>query len=75
MEKLKQIELIKPHRHAGRDYPPGALLSLPVAKADWLIGVGSARHYGHLRMPGTILPVRSSPKTILTLRPPHPLAL
>ena len=43
MEKTKQIELIKPHRHAGRDYPPGALLSLPVAKADWLIGVGSAR--------------------------------
>ena len=24
MEKLKQIELIKPPRHAGRDYPPGA---------------------------------------------------
>ncbi len=43
MEKTKQIELIKPHRHAGRDYPPGALLSLPVAKADWLIGIGSAK--------------------------------
>ena len=24
MEKTKHIELIKPHRHAGRDYPPGA---------------------------------------------------
>ena len=43
MEKTKQIELIKPHRHAGRDYPPGALLSLPVAKADWLIGSGVAK--------------------------------
>lgn len=43
MDKTKQIELIKPHRHAGRDYPPGALLSLPVAKADWLIGIGSAK--------------------------------
>ena len=43
MDKTKQIELIKPHRHAGRDYKPGAQLTLPAHKADWLIGVGSAR--------------------------------
>ncbi len=43
MENTKQIELIKPHRHAGRDYPPGAVLELPAAKADWLIGIGSAK--------------------------------
>lgn len=43
MEKIKHIELIKPHRHAGRDYPAGATLSLPAHKADWLIGLGRAR--------------------------------
>ena len=43
MEKTKQIELIKPHRHAGRDYKSGATLELPATKADWLIGIGSAR--------------------------------
>ncbi|WP_444547276.1 DUF7210 family protein [Ottowia beijingensis] len=37
------MELVKPHRHAGRDYQPGARLTLPAHKADWLIGVGSAR--------------------------------
>ena len=43
MDKTKQIELIKPHRHAGRDYKPGAKLELPEAKADWLIGAGAAK--------------------------------
>ena len=35
MEKTKHIELIKPHRHAGRDYKSGATLELPATKADW----------------------------------------
>lgn len=43
MDKTTRIELIKPHRHAGRDYKPGATLVLPAAKADWLIGIGSAK--------------------------------
>ena len=43
MEKTKHIELIKPHRHAGRDYKPGAQLTLPAHKADWLIGIGTAK--------------------------------
>ena len=43
MDKTKQIELIKPHRHAGRDYKPGAQLTLPAHKADWLIGIGTAK--------------------------------
>ena len=43
MDKTKQIELIKPHRHAGRDYQPGAQLTLPAHKADWLIGIGTAK--------------------------------
>lgn len=42
MNKTTRIELIKHHRHAGRDYRPGAVLELPAAKADWLIGIGSA---------------------------------
>ena len=34
MEKTKHIELVKPHRHAGRDYQPGAQLTLPAHTAD-----------------------------------------
>ncbi|MFV0680273.1 hypothetical protein [Ottowia sp.] len=40
---MKTITLLKPHRHAGRDYPAGAALDLPARKADWLIGVGVAK--------------------------------
>ena len=38
----KTITLLKPHRHAGRDYPKGATLELTEAKAQWLVGVGVA---------------------------------
>ena len=31
-----RIELLKPHRHAGRDYKAGQFLELPEDKADWL---------------------------------------
>ena len=31
-----RIELLKPHRHAGRDYKTGQFLELPEDKADWL---------------------------------------
>lgn len=37
------VELLRPHRHAGRDYQPGMALSLPQAKADWLIALGVAQ--------------------------------
>lgn len=37
-----QIKLLKPHRHAGRDYPPGATLDLPNGKAEWLVSLGVA---------------------------------
>lgn len=40
--KTVSIELLKPHRHAGRDYRPGARLTLPASKAEWLIGIGTA---------------------------------
>lgn len=35
----KTVYLLKPHRHAGRDYPKGAELELPESKAAWLIGL------------------------------------
>lgn len=38
----KTVTLIKPHRHAGRDYPVGATLPLPGSKAKWLQGIGVA---------------------------------
>lgn len=38
-----RIELLQPHRHAGRDYPAGAKLSIADRKASWLIGIGVAK--------------------------------
>ncbi|RMX18857.1 hypothetical protein EBQ34_00400 [Vandammella animalimorsus] len=38
------IQLLRPHRHAGRDYPAGAQLTLPAHKAAWLIGLGVAQN-------------------------------
>lgn len=38
----KRVKLIKPHRHAGRDYLPEQCLELPEGKAQWLISVGAA---------------------------------
>lgn len=38
-----RIELLKPHRHAGRDYKPGQYLELPDGKAQWLVSTGAAR--------------------------------
>ncbi len=37
-----QIKLLKPHRHAGRDYPVDAELDLPDSKAAWLIALKTA---------------------------------
>ncbi|PAT32863.1 DUF7210 family protein [Vandammella animalimorsus] len=38
------IQLLRPHRHAGRDYPAGAQLTLPAHKASWLVGLGVAQN-------------------------------
>lgn len=38
----KKITLTQPHEHAGRDYPPGAVLTLDDDQADWLISLGRA---------------------------------
>jgi hypothetical protein len=37
------IELLKPHRHAGRDYQSGDALSLDDDLANWLISLGVAK--------------------------------
>jgi len=39
----KTIELIDPHEHAGRDYPPGSELTLDTDSADWLIALKKAK--------------------------------
>ncbi|GAB1382570.1 hypothetical protein MASR1M50_08890 [Burkholderiales bacterium] len=41
---MTAIELLKPHRHAGRDYLAGGqTLRLAPHKADWLIAIGTAK--------------------------------
>jgi len=37
-----RVKLLKPHRHAGRDYKPEQFLELPESKTAWLISVGAA---------------------------------
>lgn len=38
-----QIELLKPHTHAGRIHPPGAVIALDDDLARWLVDTGVAR--------------------------------
>lgn len=38
-----KIELLKPHTHAGKDYPAGEVIELDKHAADWLISIGSAK--------------------------------
>lgn len=40
--RTKAIVLLKPHTHEGRDYDPGAKLTLTEQDADWLISIESA---------------------------------
>lgn len=39
---MKQIKLLKPHTHEGRDYPSGAVVEIEIDSADWLIAIGVA---------------------------------
>lgn len=43
MIKQTTIKLLKPHRHAGRDYPAGGELTMADHRAQWLIGIGKAK--------------------------------
>lgn len=47
------IYLLKPHRHAGREYPVGAPLDLPESKAIWLVGLGVASKTAPTKTPAT----------------------
>jgi hypothetical protein len=40
---MPQIELLKPHTHAGVDHAPGAVIELDNDLARWLIDLGTAR--------------------------------
>lgn len=40
--KMK-IELLKPHTHAGRGYPPGAVIEVDRDAAEWLVANGIAK--------------------------------
>lgn len=51
--ETETIYLLKPHRHAGREYPPGATLELPVSKAVWLVGLDVASKTPPVKTPAT----------------------
>lgn len=51
-----QIELLKPHTHAGISYPPLAVIALDADLAQWLIDTGVARKLI------TPVPVEPNPK-------------
>lgn len=38
----RRIKLLKPHGHAGRDYPAGSEVTMDPDSAQWLIDIGSA---------------------------------
>lgn len=40
-----QIKLVRPHTHAGRDYPAGAILDLDADAAQWLVAIGAAARH------------------------------
>jgi hypothetical protein len=40
---MTEVELLKPHTHAGAIYAPGDVLELDEATARWLIDQGVAR--------------------------------
>lgn len=40
---MTQVELLKPHTHAGAELPPGAVIELDDDLARWLAEIGTAR--------------------------------
>ena len=51
--ETKTVYLLKPHRHAGREYPKGAPLDLPESKVAWLVGMGVASKTPPVKTPAT----------------------
>ena len=52
-KETSTVYLLKPHRHAGRDYPVGAPLDLPESKAAWLVGLSVATKTAPTATPAT----------------------
>ena len=44
---MRDIRLLQPHTHAGRDYPPDAVLTVDGTTAEWLL----AQHIGVVAPP------------------------
>ena len=66
--KIVAVHLLKPHRHAGRDYKPGTpekptVLKLREDKADWLVAEGAAAY-----------PPAEAPAAAKTAAPAAPVA-
>ena len=66
--KIVAVHLLKPHRHAGRDYKPGTpekptVLKLREDKADWLVAEGAAEY-----------PLEPTPAAAKTAAPAAPVA-
>lgn len=57
-----QIELLKPHEHAGARCPAGAVLAIDDAQGQWLIDLAVARQAG--------APTPSIPSTLPTSAKP-----
>lgn len=51
-QPLARVLLLRAHRHGGRDFPPGAQLELPRAKALWLQAQGVAQPAPDAPAPG-----------------------
>lgn len=65
---MRDIRLLKPHTHAGRDYPPDAVLTVDDATADWLL----TRHVG-VEAPPDVPPQLATGRRATTRKPlPHP---
>ncbi|MEW5972338.1 MAG: hypothetical protein AB1713_01105 [Pseudomonadota bacterium] len=57
-----KITLIKPHKHAGRDYAAGDVIDVPSNVAAWLLERGIAAHPG-AHGPGKRAPARPAGTT------------
>ena len=55
-----QIELLKPHTHAGVDHAPGAVIELDDHLARWLTDLGTARLVRPAPAPLPLPPVEKS---------------
>ena len=55
-----QLELLKPHTHAGVDHAPGAVIELDDDLARWLIDLAAARPLHTTPTPAVLPPAEKS---------------